>query len=431
MASHVLVVDDQPNVRATVSYLLEQEGYRVRRAASGEEALALLEQQPFDLALIDLRMASMDGLELLRRIRAKWPDVAVILMTAYASIPTAVDAIKLGAAHYLEKPFTKEKLLEVFARALSDLPSERTPEGLSLERLARSSPSIRNTVERAARHAAHDRPVLLVGEYGTGKEALARAMHAASPRAAGPFVTFCATGDPAEDAALFGEGSRGGKALEAERGTLYVEGPERLSRELQGRLLRLVKEREIANPEAPHGVRPLDVRLVCATSVDPTEASADGRLLQDLYLAMRRAQLELPPLRERVRDLPKLVADLARRASGGKSVRFERDALSLLARQPFPGNIEELLGIVEEAVERAQGGKVDAPLLESLGLSAGPIEAEPSASGIRSRVELEEKRAIEEELRRNPHNLAQTAKNLNISRTTLWRKMKKYGLSAR
>lgn len=251
MASHVLVVDDQSNVRSTIAYLLEKEGFRVTKAASGQEALALLEGREFEFALIDVKMARMDGLELLRRIRARWPGVAVILMTAYASIPSAVDAMKMGAAHYLEKPFTKEKLLEAFERAKLEFgaggagPSSGDKD--PFEEVVGASRPVRDAVELARKNAGNDKPILLVGELGTGRESLARATHAASPRAAGPFVPVRAStlGDPLA-ADVFGPS---GRLAEAAGGTIYFDGVDALSSDAQAKLLVFLQDGEIPSAD--------------------------------------------------------------------------------------------------------------------------------------------------------------------------------------
>ena len=430
MASHVLVVDDQSNVRSTIAYLLDKEGYRVTKAASGQEALGLLEAQEFEFALIDVKMARMDGLELLRRIRARWPGVAVILMTAYASIPSAVDAMKMGAAHYLEKPFTKEKLLEAFARAKVEFgaPAASGPAG-PLDEIVEASPSVVDTVDLARTNASNDKPLLLVGEIGTGRETLARAVHAASPRAAGPFVAVrCSTLADRLDAEVFGAD---GRLAEAASGTIYLDGVGHLTDAAQSKLLLLLQDGEVPGED---GAPPLksDARVMASTELDLDALVDAGRFRQDLHLRLRAIQLRLPPLHERLGDLPSLVKHYANgcKPRGRGAVGFDRAALAVLETLPFPGNLGELENLVEQAVGLAETGEVTPDVLARLGVEAADAPA-PTTSAMRTRVEEEERRAIQEELRKSPKNLKAVAKNLNISRTTLWRKMKKYGLQPR
>lgn len=430
MASHVLVVDDQSNVRSTIAYLLEKEGYRVTKAASGQEALALLEGQEFEFALLDVKMARMDGLELLRRIRARWPGVAVILMTAYASIPSAVDAMKMGAAHYLEKPFTKEKLLEAFARAKVEFGEPAPAKGKEnlFDDLVGSSQAVADAVDLGRKNAANDKPILLVGELGTGRESLARAIHAASPRAAGPFVPVrCSTLGDRLDADVFGPG---GRLVDAASGTIYFDGVDTLTDGAQAKLLVFLQDGAV--PSASGGA-PLksDARVMASTDTDLEAAVEAGKFRKDLFLRLRAIQLRLPPLRDRLGDLPRLIQHYAKKHKPrtGAPVKFDRKAVGLLGSRPFPGNLRELEDLVEQAVGLAgSDGEVSPAVLQRLGVEAS-AEASSGTSAMRTRVEVEEKKAIEEELRRNPHNLKQVAKNLNISRTTLWRKMKKYEIT--
>jgi len=430
MASHVLVVDDQSNVRSTIAYLLDKEGYRVTKAASGQEALGLLEGQEFEFALIDVKMARMDGLELLRRIRARWPGVAVILMTAYASIPSAVDAMKMGAAHYLEKPFTKEKLLEAFARAKVEFGAS-VATGLDgpFDEIVDASPSVIDTVDLARKNASNDKPLLLLGENGTGRETLARAVHAASPRAAGPFVPVrCSTLADRLETEVF---AANGRLAESASGTIYLDGVGHLTDTAQSKLLLLIQDGEVPGEQ---GTPPMksDARVMAASELDLEELVGSGRFRQDLYLRLRAVQLRLPPLHERIGDLPRLVKHYATRlrVRGAAVVSFDRPTLNVLATLPFTGNLKELEDLVEQAVGLATDGEVTTDVLTRLGIEASS-DPTPTTSAMRTRVEVEERRVIEEELRKSPKNLKQVAENLNISRTTLWRKMKKYDLHPR
>lgn len=437
MVTNVLVVDDGPSFRASVKYMLERAGYRAEAASSGEEALKLLEQCPFDVALIDLKMARMDGLELLRRIRARWPDIPVILVTAYASIPSAVDAMKLGASHYLEKhELNKESLIETIRKACAEFGSQSdssSEKSSPFANLVGSSAQFKDALEIAQRFAGTDKPVLVLGELGTGKESLARAIHDSSPRSAGPFVPFrCSAVGANADLELFGgTGVVPGRVLEAHAGTLYLDGIEDLPAATQASLVRFIRDGELPQSSSS-SVDRSDARVIASSTLDQESLGSAGGLRQDLLLLLKGVTIRLPPLRQRPGDLQLLVQHFGNRykARGAPTTRLNQDASRTLMSLPFLGNLKELGDLVEQATALAPSGEITNELLARLGIHAEQLE-EADTSGMRDRIEQEERKAIEEELLRNPHNLKQTAKNLNISRTTLWRKMKKYGLEGR
>ncbi len=430
MTSHILVVDDQSNMRSTIAYLLEKEGFRVTTAASGSEALTLLESHDFEFALIDVKMAQMDGLELLRRIRARWPGVAVILMTAYASIPAAVDAMKMGASHYLEKPFTKEKLLEAFEKVRSEVggAAASTSKASAFAEIGGASQAITDAIELARRTAATDKPVLVLGEIGTGRELIARGVHQSSPRAPAPFIPVrCAALGDGADAELFGSSGSPGRLVEANGGTVFLDEVAELSNDTQAKLLRFLQDGEV--PREAGTLTRSDARVTASSSEDVEKLVEDGTFRRDLYLRLKTVVIRLPALRDRRGDIPKLVQYYAKkhRSRGGAPPKFDKDAVKVLMTLPFPGNLQELEDIVEQALALSGGQDVTPALLAKMDIQPASSGGEATYA-IRERIESEEKRAIEEELRKNPRNLKQTAKNLNISRTTLWRKMRKYGL---
>jgi two-component system, NtrC family, response regulator HydG len=433
MAVRVLVVDDQSHHRDSIKYQLDKAGYRVTKAGSGAEALAALESNEYEVALVDYKMAHMDGIELLKRIRARWPHVAVILMTGYASIPTAVEAIKTGACDFLETPFKPEDLLAKLKRVFSDVDrnsSSGSGKVVPFDDIVGRTPAIIAAVDLAKNAATSDKPVTILGELGSGRESLARAIHATSARHAGPFVPVRCAGGGELAAELFGSanGASPAKLAEANGGTVYLDEVFDLSADAQGRLLRFLQDGEIVRNGAPpqHG----DARVIASTSKDPDEAIAGGVLRNDLWLRLKAMLIRVPPLRERTTDIPLLVQNLSRRLkprAAGQPVRFSKDALAMLASHPFRGNLRELEDIVGQAIALARNGEVDADTLGILGIRADAVETTDSST-MKSHLELEEKRVIQDELRRNPHNLRAVARNLKISRTTLWRKMKRYGL---
>lgn len=433
MASSVLVVDDEFRVRQTIENLLERAGHEVRHAASGSEALKHLEDREFDVALIDVKMAQMDGLELLRRIRARWPGVAVILMTAYASVPSAVEAMKQGASHYIEKPFTKDQLLDAIAKARAGnapAPVAASAAGSPFEDVTGTVQAVADAVDLARRSAPSDKPILILGELGTGREQLGRGIHATSPRAAGPFVPVrCATAGEGLELELFGTGN-GGRLAEAAGGTLFLDEVGELSAEAQARLLRFLQDGEIlSQPGSP--ATKSDARVIAGSAAPLEEMVAAGDFRQDLWLRLKAVTIKLPALRDRRADLARLVQHFARKhwKRSGPAPHFGRDAMKVLATLPFPGNLGELEDMVAQAIALSGGSEVTPELLAKMGVQAAAVDSEGNA--MRTRVELEEKRAVEEALRRNPKNLRQAAQELNISRTTLWRKMKKYDVGGR
>ncbi len=434
MSANILVVDDLGSVRDTIKKMLERERHRVTAAASGAEALRSLEDHSFDAALVDVKMAQMDGLELLRRIRARWPALPVIMMTAYASVPSAVDAIKLGAMHYLEKPFTRDTLIATIDKARSEMGGGRGVEvrGSPFENVVASSDQMTTAVDLAKRAATIDKPVLVLGELGTGRELLARAIHAASSRANGPFLAVrCATlaGAHAQEADLFGVTSGApGRLLEANSGTLYLDEVVDLHPDVQARLSRFLQDGEFVRSAGGPTLK-ADVRVIACSSRDAEAAAADGAFRTDLLHRLKSVLIRVPPLRERRDDIPRLAQHLARKLErrGATPTRFTKDALAALTSHAFPGNVKELEDLVEQALAMAPGGEIGADVLARLGLTT--TEAEVVETGaMKNRIDETEKRAIDEALRRNPKNLKHAARELNISRTTLWRKMKKHGL---
>ena len=436
MAANILVVDDESRVRFTIKSILERAGHRVLQASSGAEALSHLERDQIDVALIDVMMPQMDGLELLKRVRARWPQVAVILITAYPSIPSTVSAMKLGAFHYLEKTFTQETLLETIQKARAEFGGSggSTDQGSPFRDLVGEAPAFQDARELARRSADTDKPVLILGEVGTGRETMARTIHAASPRKAAQFVPLrCAAAGNDLDAELFGSsGGNPGRLHEANAGTIYIDGVEQLPEITQARLLRYLRDGEIQRePGGP--VSRVDVHVIAASAYDLEKLVDKGSFRQDLFYSLRAMEIRLPALRDRRADITRLAQHFLKRSGGrgAASVKIRKEATRVLMSLQYPGNLKQLEEILEQAVPLATGGEITVEVLEKLGIAAAPMEADNEGHAMRTRVEQEEKKAIEEELRRNPKNLKQAAQNLNISRTTLWRKMKKYDMDAK
>jgi DNA-binding NtrC family response regulator len=364
--AHVLIVDDEPNMRKVLGALLENAGHATSRASSGEEALALVRSQDPDVVLTDLRMEGLDGMQLLERLRADFPEIPVVLLTAHGSIDVAVEAMKRGAFDFVEKPFDQSRVLEIVAKAAGQattlrddvLPSVAARAPLGMVGSSSAMQALRKLIERVAPSPT---TVLVTGETGTGKELVAEALHRLSPRMAGPLVRINCGALPENlvESELFGH-ERGafsgadrrkpGRFELADGGTLFLDEVGELPLELQPMLLRALEQREIrrVGDEKP---RKVNVRVLAATNRDLDAEVAKGRFRADLLHRLAVVRIRLPPLRERLVDLPMLTRSildgLGARAHG---FSLSPALLEQLAARPWPGNVRELRNLVERAV---------------------------------------------------------------------------------
>jgi DNA-binding NtrC family response regulator len=390
----VLVVDDEPNMCRSLAILVSDEGRRdVETARSGEEALQKL-KRPADVLLCDLSMPGMDGIEVLRRVRAARLDVQVILMTAYSTVQSAVEAMRLGAREYLIKPFTNDEVCAAVDSALAQMRPSRVARQLRagaaerlVEMVGRSEPMRRlfHVVERAAES---DATVLVTGESGTGKELVARAIHTLSRRRERPFVTVnCgALSEQLLESELFGHErgaftgahkTRIGRLEQADGGTIFLDEVGDMSPALQTKLLRALEERSF---ERVGGIATIhvDIRVVAATHQDLPRAIVEGRFREDLYYRLNVVAVTTPPLRERAGDLPLLCElFLAEKAAelGVPAKRLSSAAEEALASHSFPGNVRELENLIERATVFAEGDEIqlgDVPLPSPLQRLAPP-----------------------------------------------------------
>lgn len=448
----VLVVDDEPNMLRTVETILRSEGYEVLLAATGRTALETLEREPVQVVLTDARMPSPDGFALLEQIRRRYPRVAVVMMTAYATPKLAVQAIKAGAADYLPKPFDPEELLHVLGTVVRDRLLEeenRLLKGMlscrfTVEDLLGDSPAMREIRELIRVTAPTDATVLLLGESGTGKEMAASALHRGSARAAGPFVGINCAAIPENllESELFGHEKgaftgavrqRIGRFEEANGGTLFLDEIGDMSPQLQSKLLRVLEERRFQRVGGSETIQ-VNVRLIAATNRDVREALASGRLRADLYHRLNVVQIKFPPLRERPEDIEPLARHFLRQyadALGKRITGFTEAALDQLRRYPWPGNVREL----RNAIERAVIVETE-PLVRVQSLPASLIEAEPavgaetaSISGnLEEAVAQYERQLIERALRQHRGRINETAAALGITRHALRYRMQKLGM---
>jgi two-component system NtrC family response regulator len=450
-SASILVVDDDPSLRRVVEYQLQEEGYRVASAASGAEALEAVRAGSPDLLVTDVMMPGMGGLELLDRVRAIAPSVVPVVITAHGDVATAVRAMQSGAFDFVEKPFTRERLLASISKALAyaSLRDENrrlralVGGGGDFGSIVGSSATLRAVLDDLRLAADSDATVLLLGESGTGKELAARALHAGSRRKDGPFVVVNGAAIPESlvESELFGHRrgaftgateDRKGKFESADGGTIFLDEIGDLPLPAQARLLRVLQEGEVDKIGAPAPVR-VDVRVVAATRVDLEARIAEGAFREDLWYRLNVVPLRLPPLRERPGDVPLLIEHfLAKHAQrhGRPLPVVEPAALDRLERYDWPGNVRELENLIERLIVLGRSETIAAAdLPEALRRDApryGGVRVEIPPGGIV--LEDVERGLIEEALRRAAGNQSAAARFLGISRQTLLYRMKKFGL---
>jgi len=442
----ILVVDDDASLASTLKDFLAREGYGVEVALSPAEALAVQAANPrISLALVDLIMPVMDGLALSDELRRRNPDLTVVIMTGYGTIETAVDAIKRGAEDYVTKPFDYEAIRKKIARLMEVIELRERVEQLekhlerhpSFENIVSLSPAMERVLDRARMAAATDASVLILGETGTGKEMLARAIHAASPRARMPFVAVNSGALPHElvESELFGvrRGAFTGAYADApgiftaaSGGTVFLDEIGEMPKEVQVKLLRVLQEHELRPVGSTRSV-PVDVRVVAATNRTLTELRST-MLREDLYFRIATIVMEVPPLRTRPEDILVLGQQFAGRVSRRyqREISLSRPALELLLRYSFPGNVRELENLVESAsAVSADNPQVitDKDLKPLLGAGAAPPL---SHLGEAFSMEQMERLTIQQALRASAGNRTKAASILGISRDTLYRKMRQY-----
>ena len=430
-AQAVLVVEDDAPLREALTETLSYKGYRVIGAEDGRSALAIVEREPVGLVVSDVRMAPMDGHELLRSLRRTHPQIPVLLMTAYASVEKAVWAMREGAVDYLTKPFEEAALLEKVERHLPQEEAAQTG-------FVCADPVTRRIAELAARVARTDATVMITGQSGTGKEMLARFIHQQSPRRAGPFVAVncAAIPDNMLEAVLFGyeKGAftgayqaHPGKFEQADGGTLLLDEIGEMDIGLQAKLLRVLQEREVERLGARRTIA-LDVRVLATTNRDLAEEVRNGRFREDLFYRLNVFPLSMPPLRNRPGDILPLAERAIRRfAAPGQPVPvLEEGAQARLLEYPWPGNVRELENVVQRALILSGGGTIGAEDLQFGDDLAGGREAvgtevgDPADNGrLQDDLRRREYERILAALRATGGNRQEAAAHLGISPRTL------------
>jgi len=444
--ARVLVVEDAASLRRGIVRALEESWGDVHEAESGDGAIAHLadrEHEPYDVVVTDMRLPGADGMAVLRAARDRDTRTAVLLMTAFGSIESAVEAMRIGAFDFVQKPFALEQLEARVARAVEHARLLREVSSLRAERAQRfaprqvvgSSPALRAALELALRVAATRSTVLVTGETGTGKELIAGLVHGASPRANGPFVSVNCAALPETllESELFGhergaftgaDRTRIGRFEQANGGTLFLDEIGDMSPMTQAKLLRVLQEQEFQRLGGTRAIR-TDARIVTATHHDLEQAIRDGRFREDLYFRLNVIRIHLPPLRERPDDVEALARhflaefgrDLGRPRRG-----FARDALAAIRAHPWPGNVRELRNAIERAVLMADGDSIDAADIGLSGVAAPPAPGRPWTSGLPADgLDLAsiERAVVLEALSRSSYVQKEAARLLRISRRKL------------
>ena len=443
--SRILVIDDDPGVRESMERMLQLAGYTVQCAATGEEGFEFARGGVFDVILSDMRMPGMSGLDVLRKLRDVRVDAAFIIMTGFGTVDTAVEAMKLGAVDFVQKPFFRDELLmrvraaadrRQLARQVELLQRHAQPAG-SLDALVGQSPVMLRARELIARAATAGGTVLITGETGTGQELAARAIHATSARAFRPFVALncAALSESLLDNELFGHArgaytgaasARPGLIELASGGTLFLDEIGTMPKGLQAKLLRALESGEVRRI-GENESRLVDVRFVAATNVDLKQAVDAGDFRADLFYRLNVHRVHLPALREREGDVRLLIEHFLARYGPGGVTDCSPAVWDALLAYDYPGNVRQLQHIVQRAVAIAQGPVLEPGDLseEVLARPMGPAGPEGTVAAARERAERD---MIVATLARHHGEIASAARELQVSRTTMWRLMKKHGI---
>ena len=442
----VLVVDDEAIIRESLRDWLSDVGHQVLTAENGSKALEIIEKEKPGVAIVDLVMPGMDGIELLKKVREISPSIEVIIITAYGSIPTAITAMREGAYDYIEKPFCPEKA-ELLIKKLAEH-QQLIEENISLHRKLEERYQFENIIAKSAKMqqvvevikvvAKSNATALITGESGTGKELVARAIHSQSYRKDKPFVAVSCAALPESllESELFGheKGSftgahaqRKGRFEVANRGSLFLDEIGEMSANIQVHLLRVLEEKEFTRVGGNELVK-VDVRVISATNKDIKRAVADGQFREDLYYRLNVVTIELPPLRERKEDIPLLAQHFLKKfaVENQKEITgFSPEATDFLLKYEWPGNVRELENAIERAVILAKNSYI-----EVADLPRENVLLAHSAPPGRSLKEIERERILNV-LDETSKNYSEAARILGISRVTLYNKLKAYGLNVK
>jgi two-component system nitrogen regulation response regulator NtrX len=467
MKPRILVIDDEAAIRDSLRMILEYEDYRFLGAANGPEGIAMAQRERPDLVLLDIKMPGMDGMEVLRALRAADDTLPIVMISGHGTTATAVDAIKSGATDFLEKPLGSERVIVTLKNALmqSELRSENRELKLAMEskyEIVGQSPSLSKVLDAVRRAAPTNATVLLLGESGVGKELVARTIHRNSPRASQRFIQVNCAAIPEEliESELYGheKGSftgatekQTGKFEQADRGTIFLDEVGDMSPKTQAKVLRVLQEQEVERLGSARTIK-VDVRVIAATNKNLEEAIARGEFREDLYFRLNVIPIVVPPLRERREDIPLLVQHFARRTSEEhnlKAKRFDPRALQALQRQRWRGNIRELRNTVERLLIMTAGdvvrvedlpadlrgdGGAAVPAAETVAVGApaavvGAAPAIPAATTLKEFKDISERLFLVQKLRENEWNISRTADVIDTPRSNLYKKLEQYAIS--
>jgi len=451
----VLIVDDESAIRESLQTLLELEGYAVETACDGEEGLAKLAEHPYDLVLLDFAMPERNGIEVLREIRERDVDLAVIMITAYGTVENAVNAMQAGATNFIQKPWDNEKLLADVRTAVGQRRAEQ--EVIQLKRalkqrynfehiVGKSEPMLR-IFDLVAQVAPSRSTVLLQGESGTGKELIAKAIHMNSPRKDGPFVPVNTGSMPTDllESTLFGHvkgaftsaiASKKGLFEMADRGTLFLDEIGTMGLETQAKILRVLQDRKFMHLGGVNEIQ-VDVRIIAATNVDLRQQVKEGKFREDLFYRLNVIIIDLPPLRQRKNDIPLLAQHFAQKfaeENGKPQLYISSDALRPLMDYDWPGNVRELENVIERAVVLANGPSLTIDLLPDnlvgRGAKLALMEHHADAS-LFEIMEDCERRIITDMLEKCGWNQTEAADQFHVPLSTLNQKIKRLNIEIR
>ena len=447
MSRRILIVDDEPGIRQAVKQVLEYEEMEVRTAASGGEAITVYPEYRPHVVFLDVKRAGLDGLETLKRLRDLDPNAVVVMISGHGTIATAVEATQRGAFDFLEKPLDADRLIVTVRNAIerAELMGEnhRLREVVS-QRYAMigGSEPLAATRELIARVGPTNARVLITGENGSGKELVARALHAASPRRDEAFVEVNCAAMPSEliESELFGhmKGSftgafadRAGKFEQADGGTLFLDEVGDMALPAQAKLLRVLQEGVVTRIGGSKAIQ-VDVRVIAATNKDLSIEIGEGRFREDLLYRLNVVEIEVPPLRQRLEDVPELVAHFTEQigaTAGVPARRFGEDAVRRLQQRSWPGNVRELRNAVERALILSPGKVVTAADIDRL-LPASDAGEDLDAVQTVERFKQDAERSfLAGKLREHDWNVSETARALKMPRSNLYKKIERYGLS--
>ena len=440
--ARILIIDDEEPIRFSLRGILEDEGYEVLEAATAEEGLEAADAERPDLVFLDIWLPGMDGLTAQARLKGNHPDLPVVMISGHGTIETAVSAIQQGAYDFIEKPLSLEKVVIVAARALEAGSLRRENQVLRTvlpeqDELIGQSPVMLKFQELLARVAPTDVWVLLTGENGTGKELAARALHAGSRRADAPMIAVNCAAIPEEliESELFGhekgaftsaDQARAGRFEMANNGTLFLDEIGDMSLKTQAKILRILQEQSFERVGGTRTIK-VDVRVIAATNKNLEEAIAAGTFREDLYYRINPMTLNLPPLSERVEDIPLIVRDVLNRM-GGEGVRCTESAMNALMRYPWPGNIRELRNVLIRALSLCQDNQITLTDLPSELRQQAVAESAGTDGKLQSVVKNSEAQTILLALGDHHWNVAKTARALGISRASMYEKMRKFSI---